>query len=149
INADNGRAAAVKFLPKATFPSGTFSADRSGPTAKLEKGAEYEVIECVAHGNNTDDTLLDTGPVAVTDAHRDALFPAPTSVLETTATVSGASEADGLTVKVEGSGYTDLPAASTGKAGVGVYVALRDKSISNEQINDDTDLAAAVNFLYG
>ena len=74
---------------------------------------------------------------------------APAPVVETTAVVTGASEADGLTVKVDGSGYSDLPVASTGSAAAGVYVALRDKSISNEQINADTGLAAKVNFLYG
>src|SRR5699024_2862071 len=36
--------------------------------------ADYEVIVWVAHGNITDETLLDTVTVELTDADREALF---------------------------------------------------------------------------
>src|SRR5699024_4865574 len=67
---------------------------------------------------------------------------AAAEALETTAEVTGADAANGLTVQVDGKGYTDLPDPEGGPQG-GLYVALRDTQTSNEDINNDTSNALA------
>ena len=66
----------------------------------------------------------------------------------TTLTVTGASEAAGLSVEVQGTGFTDLPTPTSGApAASGVYVAMRDKAVSHADINADNSLALVVAFL--
>ena len=139
---------------------GAWSTDVVAPVTKLDKGATYEIVVWVAHGDLTAATKLDTVPVALSAEEVSALFPDdpgetdpgetdPDPALDTTVAVVGASHADGLALRVTGSGYTALPAASTGSPAVGVYVALRDVTVTDAQINADNSSAAAVAFLYG
>lgn len=66
----------------------------------------------------------------------------------TAVSVTAASQAGGLTLKVDGSGYVSLPNASTGAPNAGVYVALRDPAtMSNAEINADNGIVPALTFL--
>ena len=167
VNANPMGGPATAFVPSALIRGGAWSADLTAAVAKLDAKAEYEVVVWVAHGNLTADTLLDTKAVALSDAQLDALFPSdpetnpgetdpgttepgetdPGQPWNTTATVTSAA-ADGLTLHVTGTGYTDLPAASTGKASAGVYVALRDVTTTDAAINADQSLAPAVGYIW-
>jgi len=61
---------------------------------------------------------------------------------QTTVTVSSATAENGLVVEVSGSGYIDLPLASTGQPPAGVYAAIVDGESANAQIGMRTALAA-------
>lgn len=63
-------------------------------------------------------------------------------------TVTGATAADGLTVNIDGTGFTGLPNASTGAPASGVYAALRDPATTtNDDINANPSAAPAFNFV--
>ncbi|MDT0201937.1 HtaA domain-containing protein [Nocardioides sp. AE5] len=148
----SNRSAILDVAAIRSLPDGGFTATLNATPDQLDPNTSYEVITWVAHGNLTDATHLATVAITLTDAQRAVLFPGSaeeTDELDTTATVTGADATDGLTVKVDGTGYSDLPKASSGKDAVGIYVALRDTSISDEELNADTELAAKVNFLFG
>ncbi|QAY59854.1 hypothetical protein ET475_07530 [Microbacterium protaetiae] len=173
LNADTTAAPAVNYIWSGSITDGAWSTDVVAPVAKLDATASYEVIVWVAHGTITADTLLDAKAVELTDAQHEALFPAtdpgtnpgetdpgetdpgetdpgqtdPGQSWKTTVAVSSA-DADGLKLHVTGSGYTDLPKASTGKDNAGVYVALRDVTMTDEQLNADTTAAPAVNYIW-
>ncbi len=62
--------------------------------------------------------------------------------------VTTASAAAGLGLQVRGTGYTNLPRASTGAPAQGVYVVLRDPAtMSNNAINADQDIVPALAFI--
>src|SRR5699024_7159985 len=61
--------------------------------------------------------------------------------------VTEASEQDGLSIFVTGENYGSLPAASTGADSSGIYVGLRDTADSYDDINGDTSMATAVEFV--
>lgn len=70
------------------------------------------------------------------------------STPQVSVSVTAASVADGLGLKVSGSGFSDLPKASTGAPAAGVYVALRDPAtMSNGQINADQSIVPAVAYV--
>src|SRR5699024_9589098 len=61
INADQSIVPAVNYVPN--ISDGAFSTELNAPASELDPDAEYEVIVWVAHGNITDDTLMATVPV--------------------------------------------------------------------------------------
>ncbi len=66
----------------------------------------------------------------------------------TSLTVVTANQTEGLTLQVQGSGYVDLPNASTGAPNMGVYVALRDPAtMTDDAINDDNGLVPALTYI--
>src|SRR5699024_10994120 len=73
--------------------------------------------------------------------------PATAAERSTEADVTVASAEDGLTIQINGAGYTDMPNASTGASAAGVYVALRDTETTNEEINADQSIVPAVNYV--
>ena len=90
-------------------------------------------------------TALATGMISATTG----LVVTPPPVRTAAVTVTGATAADGLKLQVTGSGFTNLPNASTGSPNQGVYVALRDPAtMTNDAINADNGIVPAVNFVY-
>lgn len=75
INADNSIVPAVAYIPNGAISGGSWSTTLSAAASDLDPDADYEVIVWVAHGDVTDDTVLDTVPVTLSDAQREALFP--------------------------------------------------------------------------
>lgn len=76
--------------------------------------------------------------------------PAATTDLPTTVSVTEASADNGLTVSIEGTGYTEdaLPKPTAGSTSAGVYVALRDsETMPDEDVNADQGLAPAVTYV--
>lgn len=66
----------------------------------------------------------------------------------TSLTVTTANQADGLSLQVQGSGYLDLPNASTGAPNMGVYVALRDPAtMTDDAINADNGIVPALTYI--
>ncbi|WP_167132137.1 HtaA domain-containing protein [Paramicrobacterium chengjingii] len=79
LNANQDAAAAVEFVPFAAqaraVQDGTFAQELTAAVDKLDSAASYEVVVWAAHGNITDETLIDTVPVSLTQEQRSALFP--------------------------------------------------------------------------
>ncbi|SEC04180.1 HtaA domain-containing protein [Arthrobacter woluwensis] len=65
---------------------------------------------------------------------------------QTTVNVTSADATDGLKLAVGGTGYLDLPKASTGKDAVGVYAAVIDRSAASTDVNAGNTLGN--NFAY-
>jgi|GEM_PF-6288657 len=65
---------------------------------------------------------------------------------QTAVNVTSADATDGLKLAVGGTGYLDLPKASTGKAAVGVYAAVIDHSATSTDVNAGNTLGN--NFAY-
>lgn len=84
----------------------------------------------------------ETGPIDVTTGL------APASPYTTDVVVTGASADEGLTIDVTGSGYTDLPNASTGNPSSGVYAGLWNPADSYDDVAADTSILPAVAFLW-
>ncbi|WP_291277760.1 HtaA domain-containing protein [Galactobacter sp.] len=122
------------------FTDGAFTADLNVPTDKLSKDKSYDVITWSAHGNITPDTLVTRDEITLTGAQKEALFPTPEPEFapETSHAVTAASEADGLSVTVTGTGYENFPVLANGKDAQGVYVAVIDRNLATS----DTDIEA-------
>ncbi len=92
---------------------GSFSVDLTAAASALDGSKAYEVIVWQQHTMPTADTIYARSTVTVTDAQWNALLPSPGPSVTTA--VTGATAADGLTVKVTAA---DLGAVT------GAYVAL-------------------------
>ncbi|WP_336501377.1 HtaA domain-containing protein [Microbacterium paraoxydans] len=92
---------------------GSFSVDLTAAATALDRSKAYEVIVWQQHTMPNADTIHARSTVALTDAQWDALLPSPGPSVTTA--VTGATAADGLTVKVAAA---DLGAVA------GAYVAL-------------------------
>jgi hypothetical protein len=142
-NMDETVAGNAAWVTKAKVGNGDFSTTLS----EVPSADEFQVVTWVAHGNITTDTILSTsllpaGDTSLSIKMGDQLpeeAPEPEFAPETSATVAAASEAEGLSVKVDGSGYENIPAASTGKDAMGVYAAIidRDLKVGSEEIGAD------------
>ncbi|KYJ97182.1 HtaA domain-containing protein [Microbacterium sp. CH1] len=92
---------------------GSFSVDLTAAASALDRSKTYEVIVWQQHTMPNADTIYARSTVTVTDAQWNALLPSPGPSVTTA--VTGATAADGLTVKVTAA---DLGAVT------GAYVAL-------------------------
>lgn len=146
INADNDIVPDVQYVP--SIKDGEWSVDLSASASDLDPDADYEVIVWVAHGAITDESLVDTVSVSLTDDQHGDLF--GVDKVERTATASVTSvDAGGAEITVNGKGFTDLPDASTGASAAGVYAGLRDAdTMSLEQIAEDTSILPAVEYIW-
>src|SRR5690625_5054958 len=77
INNDTSKALATENVKD--ISDGAFSTELNAPASELDPDAEYEVIVWVAHGNITDDTLLATVPVELSQQQHEYLFGADDS----------------------------------------------------------------------
>jgi hypothetical protein len=93
---------------------GAFSVDLVAPAAKLERGAQYEVIAWQQHTLPDSTTIHARADVSVSPAQWDAVFP-PASVA---ASVTSATADAGATVHVTADGLGDI---------TGAYVAVIEK----------------------
>ncbi|WP_054952266.1 HtaA domain-containing protein [Flaviflexus massiliensis] len=163
LNANRG-GLKTDYVTPARITNGSFTSDLNITTAQFTEDADLRIAVWVAHGTITDETLIADIPVTLTPQQLASLFPAdveepeepevpvdpevPATERTTSIKVTGANKTDGLTLAISGSQYVNLPKASTGKDAVGVYVALRDKSDSYDDINADTSIATALSFVY-
>ncbi|TDP57250.1 PT repeat-containing protein [Kocuria sp. AG109] len=77
--------AGVSFVWKGLIRDGAFSTDVTAKTAALRQDADYKVVVWTAHGDPTEQTLLHSAPLTLTEAQRQALFPDPSPTAEPTA----------------------------------------------------------------
>lgn len=162
LNANRG-GLKTDYVTPARITNGSFTSDLNITTAQFTEVSDLRIAVWVAHGTITDETLIADIPVTLTPEQIASLFPTdvedptepevpvkpeePSTERTTSVTVTGASKAHGLTLAVSGSQYLNLPKASTGKDALGVYVALRDKSDSYDDINANTSIATALSFV--
>lgn len=165
LNKDQGLAPAQSYITSERIVDGAWKTTLNAPAGELDRDADYEVVVWVAHGLITDDTLLATRKVTLSDAELDALFAgdgddgdqggeggddeteAP-SDLSTSAKVAKATAKDGLAVIASGSGYVPdalpAPIGSDGGPGraMGFYAAIRDAN--TQSFHDINENAAAL-----
>ena len=77
--------AGVSFVWKGLIKDGAFSTDVTAKTSGLHRDADYKVVVWTAHGDPTEQTLLHSAPLTLTEVQRQALFPDPSPTAEPTA----------------------------------------------------------------
>jgi hypothetical protein len=134
--------AADWIMPNQITADGTFTRTIKDIPAEYA-GQKIQIVTWVAHGN------IDPRAILTNDEVQLEAAPAPKFEPSTAATITSASQADGLAVKVDGSNYVNFPKLANGKDAAGVYAAIIDRDLAT----GDTDITAkqmlGAQFVYG
>jgi hypothetical protein len=92
-----------------TILDGAFAASLTAPTASLDTAKQYEVIAWKTQTNPSAETIYARADITITTEQWNAIFPPAVPAIDVS--VTGVSKADGVALRVTGSGFGTTVAA--------------------------------------